>query len=539
MTTLVFRFPGRRYHATPWGHHVNEGIIEWPPSPWRLLRALISVGYSACHWNGNGPPNLARALFEKLASVNPKFRLPNAVGAHSRHFMPIGELDKGRARTTLVFDTWAQIDRGEIVVTWDVELQSDERELLSELASKLGYLGRSESWVIAKFVDDDEIGAGDFDCFPCDDAPPIGWEQVPVLAPLSREIYDSWKNAAIEQATSALSDTDKNGKPLPKKQLANARQKLIQPYPEGLLECLQCDPAWLQRYGWSQPPGSRRVFYWRRSDALEVSEPSPRKHALKSRSVEAMLLALASRSGNDHALPHVTRTVPQAERLHDQLVRAASSQNSCGHSVVLTGCDESGNPLKGAHEHAHVLPLDLDEDGHLDHILVWAKMGLDAMAQDAVRAVRKTYTKGGIGALRLALAGSGSLHHFRRISGKYGDGLRAVLGPPNGSKAWISVTPFVPPRFLKQKGSNALAGQIASELESRGLPKAIDIKLICAAEDDLARRQRHFIRARKNGPRPQMDCGFTLKLQFDQPILGPLSIGYGSHFGLGLFAAIT
>ena len=37
-TTLVLTFPWRRYHATPWCRHVNEGVVE--PSPWRLLRAL-------------------------------------------------------------------------------------------------------------------------------------------------------------------------------------------------------------------------------------------------------------------------------------------------------------------------------------------------------------------------------------------------------------------------------------------------------------------------------------------------------------------
>ena len=47
MPTLKLRFPGGRYHATPWGHHVNEGLIEWPPGPWRLLRALIACGFSS------------------------------------------------------------------------------------------------------------------------------------------------------------------------------------------------------------------------------------------------------------------------------------------------------------------------------------------------------------------------------------------------------------------------------------------------------------------------------------------------------------
>jgi len=37
---ISFKFPAGRYHATPWGRHVNEGAVEWPPSPWRILRAL-------------------------------------------------------------------------------------------------------------------------------------------------------------------------------------------------------------------------------------------------------------------------------------------------------------------------------------------------------------------------------------------------------------------------------------------------------------------------------------------------------------------
>ena len=28
MPTLQMRFPGGRYHATPWGHHVNEDILN-------------------------------------------------------------------------------------------------------------------------------------------------------------------------------------------------------------------------------------------------------------------------------------------------------------------------------------------------------------------------------------------------------------------------------------------------------------------------------------------------------------------------------
>ena len=82
MPTLQLTFPGGRYHATPWGHHVNEGLIEWPPSPWRLMRALLACGFSKLGWEE--VPDLARQLIEKLAGTLPSFQLPQASAAHSR-----------------------------------------------------------------------------------------------------------------------------------------------------------------------------------------------------------------------------------------------------------------------------------------------------------------------------------------------------------------------------------------------------------------------------------------------------------------------
>ena len=44
MVALAFRFDLGRYHASRWGTHVNEAAVEWPPSPWRILRALYAAG---------------------------------------------------------------------------------------------------------------------------------------------------------------------------------------------------------------------------------------------------------------------------------------------------------------------------------------------------------------------------------------------------------------------------------------------------------------------------------------------------------------
>lgn len=528
MPTLLIRFPARRYHATPWGHHVNEGLIEWPPSPWRLLRSLVSVGYTSGVWNGNGPPAVAVSLLEKLASVLPEYSLPPAVGAHSRHYMPVGKLKDGREDTTLVFDTWARVS-GELSVIWGVELNRDENVMLAALTERLGYLGRSESWIDARLLEPDETQPEAELCIPSDDPPPPGWEQVSLLAPQAGPDYAEWQKSAVEAATSAIS-ANLNGKKKPtKKQL----EKALEPYPPDLIACLQKDTSWWRKHGWSQPPGSRRVFYRRRVTALESGAPKPLSVGVSAPIVEAMLLSMSTQSGNDHALPPITRTLPQAELLHRAMVSHVNREaREC---PILTGCDEFKKPLQGKHEHAHVLPLDLDGDGHLDHVLVWASGGLDGYAQNVVRAIRRTYAKKLVEPLRLALVGLGDLPDLRRLPDKFGENLRAVLGPEEGARRWVSLTPFVAPRYLKKSGRNTLEGQIAAELASRGLPPPVEVKAPKPGDNPEFLRHRHFIRKRRKGAAPPADFGYSLELRFDEPVSGPICLGYGAHFGLGMF----
>lgn len=541
MPTLFMRFPGRRYHATPWGHHVNEGLIEWPPSPWRLLRALIATGYTTAGWSEEDPPAEARALIEKLATVLPSYRLPEASGAHSRHYMPLARFKNEREETTLVFDTWAQVDAAELAISWDVPLAERETEEFARLADRMGYLGRSESWVLARLASSDEPVPDGWDCLPCDGSPEPGpgWEQIRLIAAQPAEHYARWRNETLgaELARLPAADTTKTRLTADERKAIELRRKVEAPYPADLLACLQVTTDWLRRYGWSQPPGSRRVFYWRRADALEAGAPRIRLRRVSASTVEAMLLSMATPSANDHALPSIVRTLPQAELLHRALVEAASRDGGVP-GKVLTGCDENGKSLTEPHCHAHIIPLDLDGDGHLEHLLIWAPIGLDAAAQRAVRAVRRTFTKGGIGPLRLAVVAASGLHRLRRLPGPYGDGLRSVLGDSNGATQWASLTPFVPPRHLKKNGRNALQGQVATELASRGFPAPIELRVLDARDDARLLRLRHFVRSRRFGPEPPIDCGFALSLRFAEPLPGPIALGYGCHFGLGVFGSI-
>lgn len=535
MPTVLLRFPGRRYHATPWGHHVNEGIVEWPPSPWRLLRALLATGYAKLHWSAEGPPPVARSLIEKLAGVLPRYGLPDAVGAHSRHYMPLARFKSGREDTTLVFDTWAQVGEGSVAVRWDVDLTSEESETLAGLVEALGYLGRSESWTDGELIGRD-ASSGALDVMPCDEtfAHRPGWEQVALLAPLPPADYPAWRERTLGAAAERLPNQGAKGQPLTKAALKTAKAALESDHPLDLLSCLQVETGWLQKLGWSQPPGSRKVLYWRRADALENAAPPATPRLVRAVPVECMLLAMATMSGNANALPSIVRTLPQAELLHRALNAHAS--RIAGHSAVLSGSDGTGKPLTTPHLHAHLLHLDLDGDGHLDHVLIWAPMGVDAQAQAAVRAVRRTFTKGGLAPLRLALAASGSPAEVCGLPSPLGNGLRGIFGGARlAAREWKSLTPFVPPRHLKKNGRNSLAGQVVAELEGRGFPAPKEVVVLDPRNDEAARRARHVVRMRRFGPPPPVDHGLVLQIEFADEVSGPIALGYGSHFGLGLF----
>ncbi len=538
MVTVNLRFPGGRYHATPWGHHVNEAQLEWPPSPWRFLRALIACGFGTQHWD-RIPPS-AESLLHKLAAHLPAYRLPPAVTAHSRHYMPLGSLDKQREKTALVFDAWAHLGDGTITMQWDCALSPGEIGELSALLSCLNYLGRSESWVEAELVPPglaptQPAHPDHWDALP--DAPGLrpgpAWEQVLLMAPVPDADYLAWRTSAADKALSAFPLPPTPAKP--SKKLLRDRELAVSPFPPTLLDCLTKDSAWWKQHRWPQPLGARKVVYWRRANSLDLQAP-PANAAASPSPVPCMLLALTTPSGSRSALPPLTRTLPQAELFHQAIISRAG-HGSPVHCPELTGCDESGAPLQSGHQHAHILPLDLDLDRRLDHVLIYAPMGLGPAAQQAIRSLRRTWTKGAVGELQLALAAWGPLSLLASLPPPLGPSLRRLLGPSGGSRSWQSATPFLPPRFLKSRGPNSLAGQVNAELLSRGLPPALSVELLPALPDALA--MRHFVRRRRRGgPPPPADQPYFLKLHFADPVEGPLCLGYASHYGLGLFYSL-
>ena len=109
---ITVQFPHGRFHATPWNQHVNEGMTEWPPSPWRLLRALVAVWRVKCPDLSQTPEAEMLDVIRKLAATPPLIKLPPATTGHTRHYMPGVKAEK----STLVFDAFVSVDADEPVV---------------------------------------------------------------------------------------------------------------------------------------------------------------------------------------------------------------------------------------------------------------------------------------------------------------------------------------------------------------------------------------------------------------------------------------
>src|SRR5437588_750467 len=146
MLAIELRFPAGRYHATPWGRHVNEGVAEWPPSPYRLLRALYDVWQRKCF---DVPTADVQEVLESLAARIPRFQLPRAAATHTRSYLSSNAQDP--TDKNFVFDSFLVFDRADACyISWaDLDLAPRACATLARLLSHLNYLGRSESWVEA------------------------------------------------------------------------------------------------------------------------------------------------------------------------------------------------------------------------------------------------------------------------------------------------------------------------------------------------------------------------------------------------------
>lgn len=227
-------------------------------------------------------------------------------------------------------------------------------------------------------------------------------------------------------------------------------------------------------------------------------------------------------------LPEIALSLPFAEQVRRALIR---NRVDTSHSEAIVGKTIDGVPLAG-HLHAHYLATDEDGDGRLDHVTLYAPRGFDRHDQAAIGNLRTITRRGNRPDVRLVLTGLGEAKSA-------GD---ATLFA--SSRRWRSVTPFSLPRFANRGGGkpprprDLPEAQLVRELRLRGLPEPISIRRTEGYEINGRPMVRwlEFHTRRFKG-----DEGFGLagfELEFAEPVTGPLALGFGCHFGLGLFLPV-
>lgn len=166
---------------------MNEGLVEWPPSPWRIIRALLATGYTKLGWQR--VPDEMRRLVEALAANEPTYRLPPATLGHTRHYMPVKGWKNGVQATSLVIDAFAR-PQAALGIEWPAGVSPAQRDCLARLLDHLGYLGRAESRVKARLVSEGDLPQGmpvSIRHRESDDEP------VRLLAPVASTEYETWR----------------------------------------------------------------------------------------------------------------------------------------------------------------------------------------------------------------------------------------------------------------------------------------------------------------------------------------------------------
>ena len=190
--------------------------------------------------------------------------------------------------------------------------------------------------------------------------------------------------------------------------------------------------------------------------------------------------------------------------------------------AVLSGHGRGG-PERG-HRHAFWLCEDEDGDVLVDHLTVYVP-GMD----DAALAALLTVDIG-------VSSPEESWRAERQWTGRSGDtGESDDPGAPGRlfgpAVAWSSITAYVGP--WHQKPRLTQPDMLRRECDLRGLPPLLEVVPVGGG---TSTPMRPVVRWRWRGSTPPgPGKGALWRLVFEAPVHGPLALGYGCHFGLGLF----
>lgn len=500
MMRVVIRqeFPLGRFHATPWRvSPFDDPHGEWPPSPWRLVRAVTARWYQ---WTRETGQDLDLSQLERLQAALCRstyaFHLPADArkGSPLRQYHPTefgwrpAEKKKAGTRsygTSLVQDNYWCVPP-EAPVWWFIEGDDWTDELRTQLAQcleRMAYFGRAETLVRARLVE----STTDIPTPNCTLVDRRTEDAVPVLVPLESASRDD-----IERTTDNL----------------EAKERTV-------------------------PPGTQRLYAVRpprpaSRERRRVPAPRPDCHLMQ--------FAIGWNVAPDpRAIVRLTsrfRGAVLRELLRIKTGDASATWTGVGKNIRdaiadMAGKDANNEPLKGR-RHSEFFAW--CEGGHPTRILVWRSSRVfDADEQEAILLAAERDVS-------WATAGTdGDEWKVRLVPLD-----RDVPAPPGfdgqSSTVWESITPYVPSRHHlrggKKREGESIVEQVQAELRRRGLVEAVEVEVVGRQVWVSV-----HVPQRSSGTRTFRGDrrGHLLRLRFPEAVVGPVRLGHSSSFGLGLF----
>lgn len=486
-TTVEVNFPLGRYHATPWDAGANSGYVEWPPSPWRVMRALVAVAHA-----GVADVDAAVALVGRLGNPSAFESAPITTGT-TRHYMPdVKHRTDDRGGTDLVLDAFVSVAHRDSLpdlrIHWDAELATEEHKLLTVLVENLPYLGRSESVCEAKVSE--HLAE-----------PDASWWRVGTVG-------DDIETVELLAADGVPSREELEATP------TMVRGKLRSVY----------------------PPGTRLLGYGRRRDVGRTSSATRARWSRRRGDVTAIRLEL-----HGNVAIRMRDFLKPTDRLHAAIRSALDDVEDTAEVAAIIGKD-GGGPRRNGHDHLHVIPIPrrvtaerFKGSDEIGSVVLWTPRGMSPEAVDRICRIGRLWTsdmvtENSFPTQRLLVAGLGAVTEIADEITAGGD----------GATMWRSATPYFPVRHQKRKTiEEFLQLDLDKELGYRDATAGVEVVQVDVEDDratvsDLVRFRRRRLRER----REQSRRGFSVRVTLSKPVAGPLLLGQLSHFGAGLFVPL-
>lgn len=505
---LEQQFPLGRFYATRWNQSPFEDRHgEWPPSPWRLLRAMAARWIQYSRESGDEDISLRDVLLKTLASEVPSFCLPDftwraepAVRQYHKtgvEWTAKGKKDAGykKAMTTLVPDHCRAIPSSQSIFWFWPSIEAMPTRLinlLDQLLRRILYFGRAESLCRIRRVQELPNGVE-----PNCHLSPSTSDHPPVLIAAPGIPLD------LESLLASTDDLVSQGRLVPRGAV------------------------------WHYATLPLR-------QSVSIRRPSPRNSSIDLRVIQ---FAVGGR-----VYPSIAQWVRLTEKFRDRVLRELAGLLTGDRGVrfdelpasqrdefaTLSGKLSSGSPLTG---HRHVFfALFPNDNGFPTRLVVFRREHFKPEEVEALMAASEK---------PISLQPQSREWQLRFVPLPFSVPAPRALGfETDCARVWKSITPFVSPggRLHFRKNGRMRPGETPERLLEKlllknGFPQptirrganADSAEWVAIHETKEQRAKRRQLGTRAVLP------GYRFEIAFLEPVSGPICVGHSCHFGLGLF----